>query len=72
MTYPRTQSTMKLKTQNRHVEADCRLCHQNAAVADEYAFTEHVNIGNTVVIEDESGKKIKFLVGSKKLIWAKI
>ena len=30
--------------------------------------TEHVNIGNTVVIEDESGKKIKFfLVGSKEV-----
>ena len=30
--------------------------------------SEYVNIGNTVVIEDESGKKIKFfLVGSKEV-----
>ena len=42
---------------------------KNAKVVDEDELsTEHVNIGNTVVIEDESGKKIKFfLVGSKEV-----
>ena len=43
---------------------------KNAKVVDEDELsTEHVNIGNTVVIEDESGKKIKFfLVVQRKLI----
>lgn len=42
---------------------------KNAKVVDEDELsTEHVNIGNTVVIKDESGKKIKFfLVGSKEV-----
>ena len=42
---------------------------KNAKVVDEDELsTEHVNIGNTVVIEDESGKTIKFfLVGSKEV-----
>ena len=42
---------------------------KNAKVVDEDELsTEHVNIGNTVVIEDESVKKIKFfLVGSKEV-----
>lgn len=42
---------------------------KNAKVVDEDELsTEHVNIGNTVVIEDESRKKIKFfLVGSKEV-----
>ena len=42
---------------------------KNAKVVDEDELsTEHVNIGNTVVIEDESGKKIKFfLVGSMEV-----
>ena len=42
---------------------------KNAKVVDEDELsTEHVNIGNTVVIEDERGKKIKFfLVGSKEV-----
>ena len=42
---------------------------KNATVVDEDELsTEHVNIGNTVVLEDENGKKIKFfLVGSKEV-----
>lgn len=42
---------------------------KNAKVVDEDELsTEHINIGNTVVIKDESGKKIKFfLVGSKEV-----
>ena len=42
---------------------------KNAKVVDEDELsTEHVNIGNTVVIEDENGKTIKFfLVGSKEV-----
>ncbi|MGN0611672.1 MAG: transcription elongation factor GreA [Ruminiclostridium sp.] len=42
---------------------------KNAKVVDEDELsTEHVNIGNTVVLEDENGKTIKFfLVGSKEV-----
>ena len=42
---------------------------KNAKVVDEEELsTEHVNIGNTVVLEDENGKTIKFfLVGSKEV-----
>ena len=41
----------------------------NAKVVDEEELsTEHVNIGNTVVLEDENGKTIRFfLVGSKEV-----
>ena len=42
---------------------------KNAKVVDEDELsTEHVNIGNTVVIEDESGKKIKFFFGKLNLL----
>ncbi|MBS7397070.1 MAG: transcription elongation factor GreA [Ruminiclostridium sp.] len=42
---------------------------KNAKVVDEDELsTEHVNIGNTVVLEDENGKTIRFfLVGSKEV-----
>lgn len=42
---------------------------KNAKVVDEEELsTEHVNIGNTVVLEDENGKTIRFfLVGSKEV-----
>ena len=42
---------------------------KNAKVVDEdELYTEHVNIGNTVVLEDENGKTIRFfLVGSKEV-----
>ena len=40
---------------------------KNAKVVDEDELsTEHVNIGNTVVIEDDSGKKIKFFIEVSK------
>ena len=42
---------------------------KNAKVVDEDELsTEHVNIGNTVVLADENGKTIRFfLVGSKEV-----
>ena len=42
---------------------------KNAKVVDEEELsTEHVNIGNTVVLEDENGKTITlFLVGSEEV-----
>ena len=42
---------------------------KNAKVVDEEELsTEHVNIGNTVVLEDENGKTIRFfLVGAKEV-----
>ena len=60
---------MKLKTNRVLSIAEIEATLKNAKVVDEDELsTEHVNIGNTVVIEDESGKTIKFfLVGSKEV-----
>ena len=57
------------KNEQGIVEAEIAEIEATLKVVDEDELsTEHVNIGNTVVIEDESGKKIKFfLVGSKEV-----
>ena len=48
-------------------EIEATLKNAKVVYEDELS-TEHVNIGNTVVIEDENGKTIKFfLVGSKEV-----
>ena len=68
----RKEIAEKIKVALSFVEAEIAEIEatlKNAKVVDEDELsTEHVNIGNTVVIEDESGKKIKFfLVGSKEV-----